>query len=205
MDGAHLTDRAARPEVASHGGRARPFQPAKAGRAGSDDSGRTVLAFRLEVRHRRVERGERDGGNRRSARHGRQCRHHRGCVTSAGAEVAAVSLGAIVTTCGVPVGMSMVCVCVSAVRVVAALHAMVCMTDSDREFTRLAGLCAQHGRANCAPEGEQHANQQQNEDAKSSHLGKLSRAWSRRDVGGRSSRACEWQSSCQLAVCRTWA
>lgn len=74
--------------------------------------------------------------------------------------------------------MSMVRVCINAVHVVTTLHAMVRMTDSSREFTSLARFRAQHGCGNRAPEGEQYANQQQHQDAKSSHPEKLSRAWS---------------------------
>ena len=49
------------------------------------------------------------------------------------------------------------------------LNAMVRVADFGRDFIRLSRFCTKHGRGHRTPEGEQHANKQQNEDAKKSH------------------------------------
>lgn len=163
---------------ASHAGRASPCQPAGAGWAGSEGSGRAVLAFRLKVGGRRVERGEHDRSNRHGIRCRRQFRHHRCCVTSAGADVAAVTLRIAVRAAGVLVCMPLAGMRGASVSMVVPVHAMVRVAHSRGELTRLTRFCAKHGRSHRTPEREQHANQQQNEDAKKSHGQKTSRRWS---------------------------
>jgi hypothetical protein len=79
--------------------------------------------------------------------------------------VAAVTLGSIVGSGHAFVCVPLVCVGGNVV----AVHAMVRMADCGGELTRLARFCTKHGRGHRTPEGEQHANKQQNEDAKKSH------------------------------------
>ncbi|KAB0579052.1 hypothetical protein F7Q92_15320 [Ideonella dechloratans] len=79
--------------------------------------------------------------------------------------MAAVTLGSIVDSGYALVCVPLVCVVVNVV----AVHAMVRVADFGRDFIRLSRFCTKHGRGHRTPEGEQHANKQQNEDAKKSH------------------------------------
>lgn len=83
--------------------------------------------------------------------------------------MAAVALGPIVGSGHAFVRVPLVCVGGNVVGMVVAVHAVVGMADGDCYFTRLSRFCAEHGCGNRTPDGEQHAKQQQNEDAKESH------------------------------------
>lgn len=83
--------------------------------------------------------------------------------------MAAVSLGLVIGTRGVVTSLSMVRMGANAVHMLTTVQAMVRVTGSGREPTRLARFRAQHRCSNRPPKGQQHANQQQNEDAKNSH------------------------------------
>ncbi len=127
------------------------------------------MTFRLEVGGRSAEVWEHDGSNRHGAGWGRHRRNHRRSVASAGTDVAAVTLGPVVGNRRALVSVPWVCVRGNHIRVVVPMHAVMSMADCDRELARLTRLCAKHGRSHRAPEGKQHANKQQNKDAKYSH------------------------------------
>lgn len=189
MDGAKLTDRAASPGIALHGAckarlacRCRP--------EGSAGSGRAVLAFRLEVGHRHAERRKLGRGNRQGAGRGWQGGHQRRGVTTTGAEMTAVGPGAVVRfgrafvrqrVVRVGIGVSM-CARRVSMRMAAGLGSRVRMACG--VSAHLARLCAHHDRADRAPQGQQRADQQQNEDAEGLHKGKLSRGRSCRILEG---------------------
>lgn len=99
-------------------------------------------------------------------------------MTSTGTDVAAVTLRIAAGAAGVLVCVPLAGMRDASVSMVVPVHTMVRVAHCRGELTRLTRFCAKHGRSHRTPEGEQHANQQQNEDAKKSHGQKNSRRWS---------------------------
>lgn len=96
-------------------------------------------------------------------------------MTSARTKVTAFALGLLVGVCRSAIRMLMIGVFGNTFHIIMAVHAMVGMNRCHSEPARLALLWASHGCGHCAPEREQHANQQQNEGTKGFHVEKLSR------------------------------
>lgn len=122
-----------------------------------------------------MESREHDGCDRHGIGRGRQFSDECRCVATAGADVAAVTLGRVVGAGGACVRMGVCRVSRVVVSVTVAMRTMVCVTDLGRELARWARFCAEHGCSDRTTEGEQHAKHQQDEGAQYLHLGKLSR------------------------------
>lgn len=148
-------------------GRTTSLRPVRAGPAGSDGSGRTLLPVRLKVGYGLAERREDDLSGHRRSEDDRSRRSQRGGMAAARANVAGVAAGrgaSILAGCIEHLSIGTRPSMVSAVRVrrtvrrarqlsVVAVHAVVSFARRRYAPGALSHLRAHHRRSNRTPQG----------------------------------------------------